>query len=249
MSDLKECLEEEVAPVTASAKKLDCPPQDAEYMPDPLRGSVPSEDIIRPSYSSQRCTPTSSSEAEIVHFGRKSQNKCAIITVIGDRSQKALWDSGAGRCIISYDCYNSLHPKYKTGLFPSSVKLRVANGSCITNKGECDVTFKTNKERFTFPFLCLGQLSQQVLLGHNFSKAYCIGMLWNVDGVMSLTRNGMPFAETLPTSDLNALVFCMESVVLLPYPHGNITCRLPRAKGRLYIGKSCVFGPLHKHRS
>ena len=73
-------------------------------MPDLLRGSVPSEDIIRPFYSSQINTPAPGSEATIVHIGRKSQNICAIITVIGDRSQKALWDSGAGRCVISYDC-------------------------------------------------------------------------------------------------------------------------------------------------
>ena len=100
MSDLEEHLEEEVVRVTASPKKLDCPSQDAEFAPDPLRGSVPSKDIIRPSYSSQIGTPTSSSKAEIVHIGRKSQNECAIITAIGDRSQKALWDSGTGRCII-----------------------------------------------------------------------------------------------------------------------------------------------------
>ena len=66
-------------------------------------------------------------------------------------------------------------------------------------------------------------------------------MLWNADDVMSLTRNGIPFAETLPTSDINALVFCAESVVLLPYSNAYITCRLPRAKGKPYIGKSCVF--------
>ena len=87
-------------------------------------------------------------------LAEKSQNECAIITVIGDRSQKALWDSGAGRCVISYDCYNSLYPKYKMELFSSSVKIRVANGMFIPNKGECDVTLKINKERFTFPFLC-----------------------------------------------------------------------------------------------
>ena len=52
-----------------------------------------------------------SSETEIVHIGRKSQNECAVITTIGDRSQKAPWDSGAGRCVISYDSYNSLHPR------------------------------------------------------------------------------------------------------------------------------------------
>ena len=133
-------------------------------------------------------------------------------------------------------------------LFPSSVKIRAANSMFNPNKGECDVTFKINKERFTFPFLCLDQLSQQMILGHNFSKAYCIGMLWNADDVMSLTRNGIPFAETLPTSYINTLVFCAESEVLLPYCNGYITCRLPGAKGKPYIGKSCVFEPSFKHR-
>ena len=92
-------------------------------MPEPLRGSAFSEEVIRHS-SSHVSTPTLGSETEIVHIGRMSQNECAVITVIGARSQKALWDSGAGRCIISYDCYNILHPKYKTELFPSSVKIR-----------------------------------------------------------------------------------------------------------------------------
>ena len=88
-----------------------------------------------------------------------------------------------------------------------------------------------------------------MILDHNFSKAYCIGTLWNVDDVMSLTRNGMPFAEILATHDINALVFCMESMGLLPYSNGYIKCRFPRAKGKPYIGRSCVFEPSFKHRS
>ena len=134
-------------------------------------------------------------------------------------------------------------------LFPNSVKIRAANGMFIPNKEECDVTFNINKERFTFPFLCLDQLSQQMILGHNFSKIYCISTLWNADDVMTLTRDGMTFAETLPTLDINALVFCAECTVLLPYSNGYIGCRLPREKGKLYIGKSCVFEPSFRHRS
>ena len=107
-----------------------------ECVPEPLRGSAFSKEVIRHSPSSHVSTPTSSSEAEIVHIGRWSQNRCALITVIGDRNQKALWDSGVGRCVISYDCYNSLHPTYKTELFQSSVKIRAANGTFIPNRGE-----------------------------------------------------------------------------------------------------------------
>ena len=148
-----------------------------ECVLEPLRGSAFSKEVIRHSSSSHVSTPASSSETEIVHIGRRFQNKCAIMTVIGDRSQKALWYSGAGRCIISYDCYTSLHPKYKMELFPSSVKIGAGNGTFIPNRGDCDVTFKISKERFKFPFLCLDQLSQQMILGHNFSKGYCIGTL------------------------------------------------------------------------
>ena len=80
-----------------------------------------------------------------------------------------------------------------------------------------------------------------MILGHNFSKAFCIGMLWNAVDVMSLTRNGVSFVETL--------VFCMESTVIPPYFNGYIWCRLPMAKGKLYNGRSCVYEPSFKHRS
>ena len=66
-------------------------------MPDLLRRSDPSEEVIRHSYSSQISTHTLSSETEIVHINRRSQNECAVITVIGERSQKAIWDFGADR--------------------------------------------------------------------------------------------------------------------------------------------------------
>ena len=50
----------------------------------------------------------SDNETDIVHIGRNSQNECAIITSIGNTDQKALWDSGAGRCVnpmnVTIDC-------------------------------------------------------------------------------------------------------------------------------------------------
>ena len=134
-------------------------------------------------------------------------------------------------------------------LFPSSVRIRATNGTFIANKGECDITLTISDERFTFPFLCSDQLSQQMLLGHSFSEAYHIGMLWNADDVMFLTKNGIPFAEMLPTNDINALVFCTESTVIPPYSNGYIRCRMPKAKGTAYIGRGCVFEPTFRHGS
>ena len=86
-------------------------------------------------------------------------------------------------------------------------------------------------------------------LGHNFSKTYLIGTLWNADDVMSLTKNSIPFAETLPTNDINTIVLCMESTVVPPYSNGYVRCKMPKEKGRAYICRSWVFELLFRHRS
>ena len=65
-----------------------------------------------------------------------------------------------------------------------------------------------------------------MILGNNFSKAYCIGTLWKADDMMFLTKNGIPFAGTLPTNDINAIVFCVESTLILPYSNGYVKCNM-----------------------
>ena len=148
------------------------------------------------------------------------------------------WDSGAGRCVISFDWYSSLHHKYINELFPSNIRIRAASCTSITNKGECDITLRINNVKLTLPFLCSDQLSQQMILGHDFfSKAYHIGTHWNEDDVMSLTRNGKPFAETLPTNDVNALVFCAESTVIPPYLNGYVKCKMSKVKRKANLDR------------
>ena len=56
-----------------------------EYEPDPLEGGDPSEEVIRHSYASHISIPMLNHETEIVNIGRRSQNECVIITVIGEK--------------------------------------------------------------------------------------------------------------------------------------------------------------------
>ena len=95
----------------------------------------------------------------IVHIGTKDD--CSILIKIGERNYKALWDSGAGKCVISYDKYKTIPEKLKTQLFPSKILIKAANGSMIENKGECDITFKIGPARFTFTFLVSNELTQR----------------------------------------------------------------------------------------
>ena len=183
------------------------------------------------------------SDTEIVHIGRKSQNECAVMVNAGKRSFKALWDSGAGRCVISHECYNKISPKFKSDLFTSDIRLKAASGTFIRNKGECEISFKIGHEIFRFLFLCSDQLSQELILGHNFAQTFHIGTHWNANDVMSLTRNGKPFADTLNLNDINALFFSTESIVIPPFSNAFIKCKMPKVKRQAHLGKTCVFEP------
>ena len=138
---------------------------------------------------------TTQTDTEIAHIGRKSQKECPVMVNAGKRSFKDLWDSGTGRCVISDECYNKISPKFKSDLFTSDIRLKAANGTFVRNKAECEISSKIGQERFRFPFLCSDQLSQELILGHNFAQTFHIGTYWNANDVMSLTRNGKLFCR------------------------------------------------------
>ena len=139
--------------------------------------------------------------------------------------------------------------KYKTDLFPSSIKIKAANGIIIDNSGECDITFRMGTQRFTFPLLCSSQLSQQVIIGYSFCNTFNIGTISTAADVMSLTYEGKPTAQCIGTKGINALVFCAESIVIPPYSNAKILCKAPKPKSHSNMGHSIVFEPSYRHRS
>ena len=113
----------------------------------------------------------------------------------------------------------------------------------LETKGKCEISFKIGQETFRFPFLCSDQLSQELILGHTFAQTFQIGTLWNANDVMSLTRNGKPFSDTLHTDDINTLVFSTESTVIPPFSNAFTECKMPKVKRHAHLGKTCVFQP------
>ena len=112
-------------------------------------------------------------EIEIVQISDNTE--CSIAIKIGDRNYKTLWDTGAGKCVISKDKYSSIPDKLKTELKPSNIIIKAAEGSIISNDGEYEITFKIGPATFTFPFLVSNALTQDVILGYNFKKTFHIG--------------------------------------------------------------------------
>ena len=50
---------------------------------------------------------TANDDTVILHLHRKTADECALKWF-----SKALWDSGAGKCVISFDWYQNIPTKY-----------------------------------------------------------------------------------------------------------------------------------------
>ena len=128
------------------------------------------------------------------------------MVLIRNTHHKVLWDSGAGKCVIYFDCYECIPTIYKTELYLSRIKIKSCQWHLINNKGDCNLTYVIGDERFTFSFLCSNQLPPKIILGHNFAKAFHTGTWWDQGDNMYMTRHGKLFEQTIPI--INALVFC-----------------------------------------
>ena len=51
---------------------------------------------------------TVNDDTEIVHLHRKFADELALMVFMGNRHHKALWESGTGKCVVSFDCYQSI---------------------------------------------------------------------------------------------------------------------------------------------
>ena len=66
---------------------------------------------------------------------------------------------------------------------------------------------------------------------------------------MSLTHQGKPIAQTISTKEINSIVFCCESTVILPFSNAKIKCRAPKVKSRETPGQNLLFQPSNRHKS
>ena len=167
-------------------------------------------------------------ETEIVHLGKSAKDDCSLFIQTGKKTHKALWDSGACKCVLSLESYKMIPDKYRTDLFSSNIKIKAANRAIIKNNGECDIPFRMGTEKFTFPFLCSDQLSQAIIIGHNFCNKLNIGTVWTSPDILSLTYEGWTIAQCIRTKGINALVFCAENTILPPFSNAKIPCRALR---------------------
>ena len=60
---------------------------------------------------------------------------------------------------------------------------------------------------------------------------------------------GRTIAQTIPTKQINFIVFCCESTVIPPLSNANIKCSAPKVKTRANSGQNLLFEPSNRHKS
>ena len=91
--------------------------------------------------------------------------------------------------------------------------------------------------------MCSNSLSQQFILGDNFSRSFHIGTTWSPDDIMFLTYEGRPIAQTIPTRQINSIVFYCESTIIPPFSNAKIRYTAPKVRSRASPGLNLVFEP------
>ena len=66
---------------------------------------------------------------------------------------------------------------------------------------------------------------------------------------MSLTYEGRPIAQTVPTRQINSIVFCCENMIIPPFSNAKIRCTAPKVRSRANPGLNLVFEPSNRHTS
>ena len=64
-------------------------------------------------------------ETEIAHKNRKSADECALMLLIGNMHHKALWETGTGRYVKSYDCYQSIYRNIKQSYLTAELETKL----------------------------------------------------------------------------------------------------------------------------
>ena len=66
---------------------------------------------------------------------------------------------------------------------------------------------------------------------------------------MSLTYQGRPIAQTIPTRQINSIVFFCESTIIPPFSDAKIRCTAPKVTSRANPGLNLMFEPSNRHKS
>ena len=128
-----------------------------------------------------------------------NKDKSALIRVtLENKICDTLVDTGATRCFMKEDFYNSLENKPPL-LEVFGMNVSTASGENIGVKGMVRCSFRIGTTIFTQRFVVCKGIKRPLILGLNFLRKHQVGTTWSLDGKFFLQRKDKVLIESLET--------------------------------------------------
>ena len=174
---------------------------------------------------------------------------------IEDQDKVALIDTGAGRCCMNDEQYQTLgSPPLESQNV--GFQLRTTSGTLMPGMGFLTCDLGIGGETYKQQFIVCQQLTPEIILGHDFLSRNQLGITWGPEGTLQLRDEQDPSVQTTeeitsPTVKLAAkTVIPPRSLVLV-----TVSTTLPQCKDKtcfdfvptqtnLHLGPNCIVYPL-----
>ena len=183
-------------------------------------------------------------------------NSAARITIeIEGKNKIALIDTGAGRCCMNEEHYQTLgSPPFE----PMDIGfwLRTASGALMPGMGFLTCNMQIGNESYKQQFIVCKQLTPGIILGRDFLSWNQLGITWGPEGVLQLRDNqDIPVQTAKKATTFPALLTAKVTIpprILILIP---VLMTLPLCKSKAYfdftsistsksLGPICVVYPL-----
>ena len=194
-------------------------------------------------------------DEQVLNIKVDGYSAARIVVNIEGQDMIALIDTGAGRCCMNEEQYQTLG---SPPLEPADVgfRLRTASGALMPGMGFLPCNLRIGGKMYQQQFIVCQQLTPGVILGRDFLSHNQLGITWGPEGILQLRDEQDQSVQTAeeitnPTVKLAAkTVIPSRSLVLV-----TVSTTLPPCKDKtrfdfvptqtnLHLGPNCIVYPL-----
>ena len=174
---------------------------------------------------------------------------------IDGQDKVALIDTGAGRCCMNEEQYQTLG---RPPLEPADVgfQLQTASRALMPGMGFLTCNLQIGRETYKQQFIVCRQLTPGIILGHDFLSRNQLGIMWGPEGILQLRDKQDLSVQTAEEIANPAVILAAKTVipsrslVLVAVSTTLLSCRdkthfdfIP-TQTNPHLGPNCVVYPL-----
>ena len=194
-------------------------------------------------------------DEQILNIKVDGSSTARIMVNIEGQDKIALIDTGAGRCCMNEEHYQTLG---SPPLEPTDIgfHLQTASGALMPGMGFLTCNMQVGGEDYQQQFIICKQLTPGIILGSDFLSKNKLGITWGPEGVLQLRDNKEIQVQT--TEEINTfsaqiatkITVPTRSLIVVPVtivlPSGEIKTRFDFTpiQENTHLGPNCVVYPL-----